>query len=159
MKVFTTSRFPGAAFTKHSRADFDVLWDRQLECTDQYGPAVRSAVWRSSPIPLGATWGTGVQRAPRVTTCGFDPAKVRQMRTPMLLVAPETDGQVPPERVVELYKDLGSEKKILVRLVCSSHNTMWETNRSVLFDASLQWFRDGAVAGVESGELRLGDEQ
>lgn len=150
---------PGAAFTKQSRADFDALWNRQLACTNQYEPPVRSAVWRAmlESDPVGATWGTGVRRAPRVTTWGFDRAEVRQIRTPMLLVAPETDGQVPPERVVELYEDLGSEKKILVRLACSSHNAMWETNRSVLFDASLQWFRDGAVAGVESGELRLGD--
>ena len=81
------------------------------------------------------------------------------MRTPALLIAPETDGQVSPERVVELYEDLGSAQKVLVHLTCSSHNAMWETNRSVLFDASLQWFRDGAVAGVESGELRLGDER
>ncbi len=152
---------PGAAFTKQSRADFEALWDRQLGCRNQYEPAVRSAVWRAmlESDPVGATWGTGVRRAPRVTSWGFDPMEVGEMRTPMLLVAPETDGQVSPERVVELYEDLGSEKKILVHLACSSHNAMWETNRSVLFDASLQWFRDGAVAGVESGELRLGDER
>ncbi len=152
---------PGAAFTKQSRADFDALWDRQLGCTNQYEPAVRSAVWRAmlESDPVGATWGTGVRRAPRVTTWGFGPPEVGEMRTPMLLVAPETDGQVVPERVAELYEDLGSEKKILAYLACSSHNAMWETNRSVLFDASLQWFRDGAVAGVESGELRLGDER
>ena len=78
------------------------------------------------------------------------------MRVPMLLIAPETDGQVSPARVAELYEDLGSERKILLHLACSSHNAMWETNRSVLFEASLQWFRDGSVDGVESGELRLG---
>ena len=152
---------PGAAFTKQSRADFDALWDRQLGCPNQYEPAVRSAVWSAmlESDPVGATWGTGVRRAPRVTTWGFGPAEVGEMRTPMLLVAPETDGQVSPERVVELYEDVASEKKILVHLACSSHNAMWETNRSVLFDASLQWFRDGAVAGVESGEFRLGDER
>ena len=152
---------PGAAFTKQSRADFDALWDRQLGCTNQYEPAVRVAVWRAmlESDPVGATWGTGVRCAPRVTSWGFDPAEVGGMRTPALLIAPETDGQVSPERVVELYEDLGSAQKVLVHLTCSSHNAMWETNRSVLFDASLQWFRDGAVAGVESGELRLGDER
>ena len=149
---------PGAAFTKQSRADFDALWDRQLGCPDQYEPAVRSAVWSAmlESDPVGATWGTGVRRAPRVTTWGFGPAEVGEMRVPMLLIAPETDGQVSPARVAELYEDLGSERKILLHLACSSHNAMWETNRSVLFAASLQWFRDGSVDGIESGELRLG---
>lgn len=149
---------PGAAFTKQSRADFDALWDRQLGCPNQYEPAVRNAVWSAmlESDPVGATWGTGVRRAPRVTTWGFGPAEVGEMRVPMLLIAPETDGQVSPARVAELYEDLGSERKILLHLACSSHNAMWETNRSVLFEASLQWFRDGSVDGVESGELRLG---
>ena len=149
---------PGAAFTKQSRADFDALWDRQLGCPDQYEPAVRNAVWSAmlESDPVGATWGPGVRRAPRVTTWGFGPAEVGEMRVPMLLIAPETDGQVSPARVAELYEDLGSEKKILLHLACSSHNAMWETNRSVLFEASLQWFRDGSVDGVEAGELRLG---
>lgn len=149
---------PGAAFTKQSRADFDALWDRQLGCPDQYEPAVRNAVWSAmlESDPVGATWGPGVRRAPRVTTWGFGPAEVGEMRVPMLLIAPETDGQVSPARVAELYEDLGSERKILLHLACSSHNAMWETNRSVLFEASLQWFRDGSVDGVEAGELRLG---
>ena len=149
---------PGAAFTKQSRADFDALWDRQLGCPSQYEPAVRNAVWRAmlESDPVGATWGTGVRRAPRVTTWGFGPEEVGEMRVPMLLIAPETDGQVSPARVAELYEDLGSERKILLHLACSSHNAMWETNRSVLFAASLEWFRDASVDGVESGELRLG---
>jgi hypothetical protein len=33
---------------------------------------------------------------------------------------------------------------------------MWETNRHLLFDASLQWLRGGAVSGVEAGEVKLG---
>lgn len=74
----------------------------------------------------------------------------------MLLVAPETDGQVSPERVADLYEDLGSPSKVLVHLACSSHNAMWETNRELLFDASLEWLREGTVAGVGSGEVRLG---
>jgi len=74
----------------------------------------------------------------------------------MLLIAPETDGQVSPRRVAELSEDLGTPNKVLLHLACSSHNAMWETNRTFLFQASLEWLRDGAVGGVEQGEVSLG---
>jgi pimeloyl-ACP methyl ester carboxylesterase len=148
---------PGAAMTKQSRADFDALWNRQLGCPAQSEPEIRESVWTAmlESDPVGATWGTGVRRAPRVTTWGWSTEAVTRQRTPALLIAPETDGQVSPERVVELYQDLGSEKKILVHLACSSHNAMWETNREKLFAASLEWLRSGTVQGMATGELRL----
>ena len=148
---------PGAAMTKQSRADFETLWDRQLGCPSQYEPEVRESVWTAmlESDPVGATWGTGVRRAPRVTTWGWSAEEVGAQQTPMLLIAPETDGQVPPERVVELYEDAGSERKILAHLACSSHNAMWETNRERLFAASLEWLRSGTVEGVSGGEVRL----
>lgn len=148
---------PGAAMTKQSRADFEGLWNRQLGCEAQYEPAVRESVWDAmlASDDVGATWGTGVRRAPRVTTWGWSSDEVARQRTPMMLIAPETDGQVSPERVVELYEDLGSENKVLVHLECSSHNAMWETNRHELYAASLEWLRAGAVDGVSNGEVRL----
>ena len=148
---------PGAAMTKQSRADFDALWNRQLGCPGQYEPEIRESVWTAmlESDPVGATWGAGVRRAPRVTTWGWSTEAVTRQRTPALLIAPETDGQVSPERVVELYEDLGSEKKILVHLACSSHNAMWETNRDKLFAASLEWLRSGTVQGLATGEIRL----
>jgi esterase/lipase len=96
-----------------------------------------------------------VRRAPNVTTWGWSRAEVADQRTPALLIAPETDGQVSPERVVELYEDIGSERKLLVHLECSSHNAMWETNREKLFAASLEWLLSGTVAGTATGEVRL----
>jgi len=74
----------------------------------------------------------------------------------MLLIAPATDGQVDPERVRELYQDLGATKKVIVDLACSSHNAMWESKRMLLFEASLEWLRNGTVEGIETGEVRLG---
>jgi hypothetical protein len=41
-------------------------------------------------------------------------------------------------------------------LGCASHNAMWESNAEILFDASLQWLRDGQVDGVSSGILSKG---
>jgi pimeloyl-ACP methyl ester carboxylesterase len=148
---------PGAAMTKQSRADFDTLWNGQLGCPNQYEPEVRESVWTAmlESDPVGATWGTGVRRAPRVTTWGWSTQAVSAQQTPVLLIAPETDGQVNPERVAELYQDYGGEKKLLVHLACSSHNAMWETNRDKLFEASLEWLRDGTVQGMARGELRL----
>ncbi|MCH2460947.1 MAG: hypothetical protein MK239_07895, partial [Gemmatimonadetes bacterium] len=102
------------------------------------------------------TWGTGVRRAPRVTTWGWNRSEVSRQRTPMLLVAPATDSQVSPERVAELFDDIGSTKKILLDLACSSHNAMWEMNRDLLFRASLEWLSEGTVEGIESGKISLG---
>ncbi len=149
---------PGAAMTKQSQRDFRANWDRQVGCADQYDPAVGDAVWSAmlASDPVGASWGTGVRRAPRTTTWGWDPDRVRSTSIPMLLFAPAHDGQVAPERVAELYEDLGSSRKVLIDLACASHNAMWERNRMLLYDASLQWLRDGVVKGVDSGELRLG---
>jgi len=148
----------GAAFTKQSWDDFQALWDRQLGCENQYSPSVRRSVWRAmlQSDPVGATWGTGVRRAPSVTTWGWGQEEAMRQRTPMLLIAPETDGQVNPERVAELFQDLAATNKVLIHLACSSHNAMWENNRQLLFQASLEWLRTGAVQGTENGELRLG---
>jgi pimeloyl-ACP methyl ester carboxylesterase len=151
---------PGTAFTKQSRADFVSLWDRQLGCPAQFEPAVRESVWTAmlESDPVGATWGTGVRRAPRLTTWGWGQEEVARQQTPMLLIAPETDGQVSPASVMALYEDLGATNKVLIHLACSSHNAMWETNRGLLFAASLEWLREGSVQGTENGELRLGSD-
>ncbi len=149
---------PGAAFTKQSRTDFSNNWDRQVGCTNQYEPAVSDAVWQAmlDSDPVGATWGTGVRRAPRTTVWGWNKDVVAKTLTPMLIVSPIHDAQVPPSSVRNLYEDLGAEEKILLDLGCSSHNAMWETNHEILFNSTLQWLEQGTVDGISSGELRKG---
>jgi pimeloyl-ACP methyl ester carboxylesterase len=141
-----------------SRTDFTANWDRQVGCADQYEPATSDAVWADmlASDSVGATWGTGVRRAPQVPTWGFNQAVVTKMQTPFLMVTGVHDKQVPPERVRELYADLGSKQKVFIDLACSSHNAMWEKNHSLLFRASLEWLRDGKVNGMSEGELKLG---
>ena len=78
------------------------------------------------------------------------------MTTPYLMVVGTHDKQVVPERVRQLYADLGSKEKVFIELACSSHNAMWEKNHLLLFKASLEWLRDGKVNGVTQGELKLG---
>jgi hypothetical protein len=78
------------------------------------------------------------------------------MRTPALLVTGAHDKQVLPERVRQLYADLGSPEKVLVDLGCASHNAMWESNHLLLFHASLEWLQHGSVNGTKAGTMRMG---
>jgi pimeloyl-ACP methyl ester carboxylesterase len=144
--------------TSQSRADFTANWDRQVGCPDQYDPAASEAIFSDmlASDPVGATWGPGVRRAPDVPTWGFNQAVVAKIQTPYLMVAGVHDKQVVPERVHQLYADLGSKQKVIIDLACSSHNAMWEKNRLLLFQASLEWLRDGKVNGVTEGIVKLG---
>src|SRR3954463_3784159 len=95
--------------------------------------------------PVGATWGSGVRRAPQVTTWGWNRAAVAKVQAPTLMVAGAHDKQVRPERVKELSADLGARQKVFVDLGCSSHNAAWELNHLLLFWASLEWLVRDAV--------------
>ena len=148
----------GAGLTTQSHEEFTVNWDRQTGCPDQYEPATSDSVWSSmiDSDPVGATWGTGVRRAPQVTNWGWTQAAVAKTAIPTLAVSGAFDKQVPQDRVKELYEDLGSSQKVFVNLACSSHNAMWEKNHLLLFRASLEWLTKGTVNGQEKGMVPLG---
>jgi pimeloyl-ACP methyl ester carboxylesterase len=147
-----------AAFNKQSHADFTANWDRQVGCAGQYEQAASDAIWRAmlASDPVGATWGQGVRRAPNTTVWGWGRDVVAAMKTPTLMVSGINDKQVAPERVRQLYADLGAEEKVFVDLGCSSHNAMWERNHLVLFRASHEWLTAGTVQGEKTGMLKLG---
>ena len=148
----------GVTMTAQSHDDFTALWARQTGCSDQVDPAARDAVWEQmlASDPVGATWSTGVRRAPQVTVWGWNQTVVSKTQTPTLMVTGQYDGQVPPARVRDLYADLASERKVLIDLACSSHNAMWEKNHLLLFQASLDWLTKGTVDGKDQAMLRLG---
>jgi pimeloyl-ACP methyl ester carboxylesterase len=148
----------GAAMNTQSRDEFIANWDRQVGCADQYEPAARDSVWSEMILsdPVGATWGSGVRRAPQVTSWGWTTAVAGKIQTPILMVAGAHDKQVNPDRVRELYNDVGSPRKVFVDLACSSHNALWERNHLLLFKASLEWLTQGSVQGKQEGMLRLG---
>lgn len=148
----------GPTFTKQSRSDFYTNWNRQSVCDNQYEQATAQSVWQAmlESDPVGATWGTGVRRAPRTTTWGWGPQTVADTEHAMLLVAPIHDAQVPVERVRDLFADLGSDSKVLLDLACSSHNAMWERNHDILFGDSIEWLRNGTVAGQRNGVVQRG---
>jgi pimeloyl-ACP methyl ester carboxylesterase len=148
----------GVPFNTQSRQEFTANWDRQVGCADQYEPAASESVWSEmlASDPVGATWGPGVRRAPQTTVWGWTTALAGKTEMPTLLVDGAHDKQVQPERVRELYADLGAKEKVFVDLACSSHNAMWERNHLLLFHASLEWLTQGTVNGAKSGMLKLG---
>jgi pimeloyl-ACP methyl ester carboxylesterase len=149
---------PGGSMSTQTQAEFDANWDRQVGCAGQYDPAVSKVIWKEMLLSdsVGATWGPGVRRAPQVPTWGFNHAVVSAMSTPFLMVSGANDKQVPQEHVRELYADLGSKQKVFIDLACSSHNAMWEKNHLLLFQASVEWLRDGKVGGVSEGMVKRG---
>ena len=147
-----------AAFNTQSRADLDALWARQTACAGQVDPAIGDVIWNEmvASDPVGATWGPGVRRAPETQSWGWTPAVVAKTQTPMLLVAGVHDVQVSPDRVRELFTDLGAPQKAFIDLGCSSHNAMWEKHHLALFRASLEWIEKGTLTGAKDGMLKIG---
>ncbi len=148
----------GATMNTQSRDEFIANWDRQVGCPAQYEPEALESVWSQmlESDPVGATWGSGVRRAPQVTNWGWTTAMVGKTQIPTLMVTGVHDKQVPPERVRDLFTDLGARQKVFIDLGCSSHNAMWEKNHLILFRASLEWLTQGSVNGTKEGTLRLG---
>ena len=151
----------GTAMNTQSRTEFVANWDRQVGCPGQYDREVMESVWREmvASDAVGATWGTGVRRAPQTTSWGWNAAVVAKTQTPILMVAGVHDKQVNPNNVRNLYADLGAKQKVLIDLACSSHNAMWEQNHLLLFRASLEWLTAGTVNGKEEGIVQMGYEQ
>jgi pimeloyl-ACP methyl ester carboxylesterase len=147
----------GAAMTKQSRADFDAGWARQTACENQFEPAVADAVWQDmlASDPVGATWGEGVRRAPRVPTFGWTTREVAATTLPVLTVIGQLDSQVIPARAREFHADLGSTRKVLLEMPCASHNAMWEKDAAQLFEATRQWLLEATWQGSSRGEYVL----
>ena len=100
----------------------------------------------------------GTRRSPRAADdrVGLDAGDGGEDQGADLVVAGRHDKQVSPERVRELYADLGAREKVFVDLACSSHNAMWERNHTLLFRASLEWLTQGSVNGSKDGILKIG---
>ena len=142
----------GAAMTKQSRDDFFSNWDRQVGCEGQYDMAVGETIWADmlASDPVGATWGTGVRRAPRAATFGWGRQEVSGMTAPLLMVAGTHDGQVNPQLVKNLYNDYGGPK-LYLEMSCASHNAMWERDAQQLFEATYQWLTTTSYDGMSGG--------
>jgi pimeloyl-ACP methyl ester carboxylesterase len=149
---------PGVAMNTQSREEFTAEWDSQVGCPKLHDTAVRDAIWTKmlESDSVGAAWGRGVRRAPVTTLWGWNSEAAAKVHIPTLLVAGAHDNRVAPERVRELYGDLGSRQKVFIDLGCSSHNALWERSHLFLFRASLEWLTQGAVNGTKAGILQMG---
>jgi pimeloyl-ACP methyl ester carboxylesterase len=154
----TTPQANVVPFNTQSLADFNALWGRQTGCADQWTPEAHDVVWREmlASDPVGATWGTGVRRAPSTPSWGWNQAVVAKSTIPLLMLSGVHDGQVPQDRVKQLYADYGGPNKVFIDLACSSHNAMWEKNHMMMFRASLEWLTAGTVNGQKTGMLKFG---
>jgi len=148
----------GTAFNTQSLDEFTANWDRQVGCPSQYDASIRDVVWSAmvASDPVGATWGSGVRRAPSTTTWGWNATMAGQLKAPVLTISGQHDKQVLPERVRELHTTLGSAEKVSIDLACSSHNAMWETNHTQMFKASREWLLQGSVNGQKQGIVKVG---
>jgi pimeloyl-ACP methyl ester carboxylesterase len=148
----------GAPFNTQTRDEFVANWDRQVGCPNQYDPAALDTVWKEmmESDPVGATWGTGVRRAPNTTNWGWSKDVVAKMQTPTLMAAGAHDKQVSPTNVNDLYTDIGTRQKALINLSCASHAAMWERGHLILFKASLEWLQKGTVNGKTEGVFQMG---
>lgn len=141
-----------------SAADFSRNWDRQVGCANQYDAATSDAIWKDmlASDSVASKWGPGVRRSPKVVSWGFNRTTVAMMKVPYAMATGEYDKQVVPQRVHDLYQDVGSAERVLIDIACSSHNAMWEKNHLLLFKASAEWLKDGLVNGMNRGEVKLG---
>ncbi len=146
------------AMSAQSRADFLDYWNGETACENQRELPVAEAIFSEmlASDPVGATWGPGIRRAPTVAVWGWNEAMVGGSTTPLLAVAAADDAAIAPERVRDLYEDYGADAKLLLDLGCAAHGAMWEANRELLFEASLEWLRSGTVEGESSGVIRMG---
>jgi pimeloyl-ACP methyl ester carboxylesterase len=144
-------------FSAMSKKGLEDHWATQVGCTGQVDPAVHDAVWNDwmAGDPLGRGGGVGLRF---LTALNYDinSEAVQAIRVPLAVVAGAHDKVVAPARVRNDCEDVGSSEKGFVDLACASHYAMWESNRDLLFKASLEWIRDGQVNGISRGETRLG---
>jgi pimeloyl-ACP methyl ester carboxylesterase len=140
-------------------AAFFSNWDSQVQCTNQFDPAVREAV-RATLLafdPLGRTWGTppdSLWRAPvQNTRWGWNPVYAALIEAPTLLIRGDLDTQVPVEQVRALYDDLIGvpDHKVFVHVACAAHQLVWENQHMILLRASAEWLRDGTFAEQRGG--------
>jgi pimeloyl-ACP methyl ester carboxylesterase len=143
-----------------SRPAFDANWDRQVQCAGQFDPGIRDAIWMEGVAADGVPWAPDMRRVPSVPAFHWNQAIASKVLAPTLFISGEFDQMsqfTMPDAIRAAYADVGTSQKLFVNLACSSHLAMWESNHLVLFQASLDWLRDGLVNGISDGSLRLGD--
>lgn len=148
---------PGFPVTLRSREDLEKkTWDPGVRCPGQVEPGARDVVWKAVMQwdRIGASWGPadGVVRGRTATRFGWTPDLAAKVTAPALVVVGEFDR--PNERRT-VYEQLSSQDKVFLDVACASHFMVWEKQRRVLHEASLEWLTSGRVKNVPRGEFRV----
>ena len=151
---FTDKVADGYTTNLQTRDDlFNGRWKKEIGCgAEQADTAVQEPLWSAimAQDRIGASWGPeeGVMRSPTLTAFGWTPEMVQKLKVPMLLIVGEFDN--PTGR--KLTYDLASSpSKVLVNVDCASHFMVWEKQRKILQDASVEWLQDGTYQGSKAG--------
>ena len=136
-----------------NRAGAMERWDKAVKCENQYDPAIRDVIWRTNlqMDPVGAKWGPGVVRRPTISNYGWNLKLAQKFKVPVLMVVGDLDGEVLPERVRDLYTDVGSVSKVYVQVACGSHYVVYERGYKLLHEGSKSWFLNGTFNNSTGG--------
>jgi pimeloyl-ACP methyl ester carboxylesterase len=164
---------PGPSLGIRDRAGVEGDWTSQVDnfaFPGQQDPAILEPIWQSlmARDPLGSTWGTdGLLRFPSADYWGWNPDQhqASQVTVPALVLIGQLDTTLPagPVTAVQLYNDLGSEKKVLIKVDGGSHFLVWEGSTSptwrgphaTLQDAVVQWITSETYQGATRGTFEV----
>jgi len=89
-------------------------------------------------------------RSPPLKDFGWSPEMARNLKNPTLVVVGEFDRLAERKTV---YEQLGSPQKVLMRVACASHFTVWEKQHFALQRMTQEWIERGTALGRSTGEL------
>ena len=125
-------------------------WDKAVGCTDQFDPKIRDVIWNTNIDfdPVGAKWGPGVVRHPKMNFPGWNATLSPKFNVPVLMLVGNLDIEVKPETVRTLYDDISSTDKVLINVECGSHYVVYERVYKILHEASKEWLLTGKYKGT-----------
>lgn len=143
---------PGAPMTMQSYETGIVKrWLGTSKCAETIEPGAPEMIWAMNKDhdALAAQWGNGGLRAPTRTYWGWNANTAKKITVPTLIMSGDQDRLT--ESNLQLFDDLGSAQKSFLLIECATHFVVWEQQRRVLFQASLDWLRR---SGSREGRLR-----
>lgn len=150
---------PGAPATLQIRSvGIDERWLGTAKCDGFIEPGAPEMIWQlnTGMDPLAAQWGPGGLRAPTRSYWGWNAASAAKITVPTLLMVGEQDSLMASNLL--LFDDLGAKQKVFLGIACATHFAVWEKQRRVLHQASLEWLKSARLAGADKGMFRAGED-
>ena len=152
----------GYPMSIQTREDFELKrWDPDVRCANQVQVGLRDALWSEIMKwdAVGSTWGpqgVGVMRGRISSQFNWTPEMAQKVDTPTVVVVGEFDRMAERKSV---FDQLSSKKKVFVGVQCASHFMLWEKQRHILHETSLEWFQKGTVKGASKGVFKVDEQQ